>query len=128
MAYTVLPSIASFDLTEIAPGNYVHYGTHEERSPSNLGDNANIGFIVGDRCVAVIDTGGSAAVGQALHQALRRVTQLPVCYVVLTHVHPDHLFGAAAFLEDNRSSSGMRSCRERWLRAASSTPIRSNAT
>jgi len=93
--------ITSFDLTEIAPGNYVHYGTHEERSRHNLGDNANIGFIVGDRCVAVVDTGGSAAVGQALHQALRRVTQLPVCYVVLTHVHPDHLFGATAFREDN---------------------------
>jgi quinoprotein relay system zinc metallohydrolase 2 len=93
--------IANLDLTEIAPGNYVHYGTHEERSPGNLGDNANIGFIVGNRCVAVIDTGGSAAVGRALRQALRRVTQLPVCYVVLTHVHPDHLFGATAFREDN---------------------------
>src|SRR5207344_2467361 len=100
-AQTVQPPIVRFDVSEIAPGNYVHYGTHEERSPGNLGDNANVGFIVGDRCVAVIDTGGSAAVGRALRQALRRVTRLPVCYVVLTHVHPDHLFGAAAFREDN---------------------------
>jgi quinoprotein relay system zinc metallohydrolase 2 len=104
--HSVPSPTASFDLAEIAPGNYVHYGTHEERSPRNFGDNANVGFIVGDRCVAVIDTGGSAAVGQALHQALRRVTQLPVCYVVLTHVHPDHLFGAAAFLEDNAQFIG----------------------
>jgi quinoprotein relay system zinc metallohydrolase 2 len=89
-----------FAIHEIAPGNYVHYGVHEERSPSNLGDQANAGFIVGDRCVAAIDTGGSLPVGRALRAAIRRVTQLPVCYVILTHVHPDHLFGAAAFLED----------------------------
>ena len=92
---------AHFDLIQIAPGNFVHYGVHEERSARNLGDNANVGFIVGDQCVAVIDTGGSAAVGQALRQALRRVTSLPVCYVILTHVHPDHFLGASAFREDN---------------------------
>jgi quinoprotein relay system zinc metallohydrolase 2 len=90
-----------FAIEEIAPGNFVHYGTHEERSPANLGDNANVGFIVGERCVAAIDTGGSLAVGQSLRAAIRRVTPLPVCYVILTHVHPDHFFGAAAFLEDN---------------------------
>jgi len=89
-----------FAVHEIAPGNYVHYGVHEERSPANLGDQANIGFIVGERCVAVVDTGGSLPVGKALHAAIRRVTTLPVCYVILTHVHPDHVFGAAAFLED----------------------------
>jgi quinoprotein relay system zinc metallohydrolase 2 len=89
-----------FALHEIAPGNYVHYGVHEERSAGNLGDQANIGFIVGDKCVAAIDTGGSLPVGKALRAAIRRVTPLPVCYVILTHVHPDHLLGAAAFLDD----------------------------
>ena len=89
-----------FTLEEVAPGNFVHYGRHEDRSPLNLGDNANIGFIVGERCVAVIDSGGSLAVGRALRAAVARVTALPVCYVITTHVHPDHFFGAAAFLAD----------------------------
>ena len=92
---------ANFDVSEIAPGNYVHYGSFDERSPDNLGDNANIGFIVGEKCVLAVDTGGSLPVGRALRQAIRRITPLPVCYVVLTHVHPDHFFGAAALLDDH---------------------------
>lgn len=90
-------SAPTFELVEIAPGNFVHYGVHDERAPGNLGDNANIGFIVGNRCAMVIDTGGSRAVGERLRSALRRTTDRPVCYVVITHVHPDHFFGAAAF-------------------------------
>jgi len=89
-----------FALEQVAPGNYVHFGRHEDRSPLNLGDNANIGFIVGERCVLVIDSGGSLPVGRALRAAIGEVTPLPVCYVVITHVHPDHFFGAAAFRED----------------------------
>jgi quinoprotein relay system zinc metallohydrolase 2 len=92
---------AALPVEQIAPGNYVHFGRHDQRAPENLGDNANIGFVVGERCVAVIDTGGSLALGQALRAAIRQVTALPICYVIQTHVHPDHFFGAAAFREDH---------------------------
>jgi quinoprotein relay system zinc metallohydrolase 2 len=93
-------ALAHFDVSEVAPGNYVHYGSFDERSADNMGDNANIGIIVGEKCVLVVDTGGSLPVGRALRNAIRRITAAPVCYVVLTHVHPDHFFGAAAFLDD----------------------------
>ena len=48
---------SGFEIEQIAPGNYVHYGQHAARSRDNAGDNANIGFIVGERCVLVFDTG-----------------------------------------------------------------------
>jgi len=90
-----------FELSQVAPGNFVHVGSMEERSPKNMGDQGNIGFIVGDTCVAVVDPGGSLAVGKGLRAALRKVTDKPVCYVIFTHMHPDHLFGAAAFRDDD---------------------------
>jgi quinoprotein relay system zinc metallohydrolase 2 len=92
--------LRDFRIENPAPGVYVHYGEQGEMSPGNAGDIANLGFVVGARCVAVIDTGGTYAVGRALRQAIRRVTSRPVCYVINTHLHPDHVFGNAAFADD----------------------------
>lgn len=86
-------------LDELAPGVYVHTGRVEDWQPANGGDVANLGVIVGERCVAVIDSGGTPAVGAALREAIARRTPLPVCYVINTHAHPDHLLGNVAFAE-----------------------------
>ena len=91
---------AAFALENPAPGIYVHYGRQALANRANAGDIANAGFIVGTRCVAVVDTGGSYATGRALRAAIRRATPLPVCYVINTHAHPDHVFGNAAFVDD----------------------------
>lgn len=87
----------SFALREVAPGHFVHDGAHEMASRENLGDIANIGCIVGSEGVAVIDTGGGPTLGARFLEALRRVTDRPIHYVVNTHMHPDHIFGNGVF-------------------------------
>src|SRR5215469_3112540 len=88
-------------VTEIAPGVFVHGGAHEEANPANGDAIANIGFIIGADAVAVIDPGGSFEEGKALRAAIRARTGEAIRYVILTHVHPDHIFGAAAFRRDH---------------------------
>lgn len=89
-----------FNLTEVAPGNFVHLGRHVTFEDPDTDDIANIGFIVGEKCVAIVDTGGSVAVGRALRDAVRARTQAPICYVINTHSHFDHHFGNIAFRDD----------------------------
>lgn len=94
-------------MREVAPGVYVHIGALEEWGPTNAGDVGNLGFVVGERCVAVIDTGGTAEIGRALRSAVRKVTPLPVCHVINTHAHPDHVLGNEAFLLARGADSGL---------------------
>ena len=87
----------NIEFFETAPGIYLHLGKHEDMSVENLGDIANIGFIIGAESVAVIDPGGSPQVGAAMRIAIRKLTDLPISHVILTHIHPDHIFGGSAF-------------------------------
>jgi quinoprotein relay system zinc metallohydrolase 2 len=94
-------SIKPADVTEVARGVFVRHGTHALIDRSNAGGIANIGFVIGKDAVAVIDSGGSFLDGARLRAAIRQRSALPIRYVINTHVHPDHIFGNAAFLRDN---------------------------
>ena len=119
-----LPAQAAdrLEVTEIAPGIFVHQGLYELQSPENRGDMANASFVVGSEAVAVIDTLGSVVAGRDLRTAVRAATDKPIRYVINTHMHPDHVFGNAAFKEDNptfvghyKLARGLGSRAERYL-------------
>ncbi|MGH8174994.1 MAG: quinoprotein relay system zinc metallohydrolase 2 [Steroidobacter sp.] len=91
---------AALDTEEIAPGIHIRRGIDEIATAHNHDAIANVGFIVGRDCVAVTDSGGSRGDGERLRARIRQVTKLPIRYVLMSHVHPDHIFGAGAFLQD----------------------------
>ena len=98
-AYASPDNKETFNLTEISQGVYVHQGKHVDLEHVDHDDIANIGFITGDECIAVIDTGGSVTIGHALKNAIKNISSLPVCYVINTHIHFDHVLGNIAFKE-----------------------------
>ena len=108
---------AALAVEELAPGMYVHRGAQLPLDAPGHDDIANIGFIVGSRCVAVIDTGGSVRIGRALRAAVRRRTALPVCYIINTHVHVDHVLGNEAFKDDRASFVGHAALAQAMVRS-----------
>jgi len=96
----------TFNLSEPAPGVFVHRGSPLALDAPGHDDIANIGFIAGRNCVAVVDTGGSVSVGRKLRAAVAKHSSAPICYVINTHVHVDHVLGNAAFNADHPSFVG----------------------
>lgn len=93
-------TLEDFVLEDLGNGIYVHEGKHLDIDEGYTGDICNISFVVGESGVAVIDTGGSLKVGQKLRAAIQKITDKPILFVINTHVHPDHIFGNAAFTAD----------------------------
>ncbi|HUB49894.1 MAG TPA: quinoprotein relay system zinc metallohydrolase 2 [Acetobacteraceae bacterium] len=88
-------------LEEVAPGIHIRLGVTQDASAGNADAIANIGCVIGRDAVAVMDPGGSLEDGESLRRAIRQFTSLPIRYVVMSHVHPDHVFGAAAFQSEH---------------------------
>ncbi|MBZ9655576.1 quinoprotein relay system zinc metallohydrolase 2 [Phyllobacterium lublinensis] len=84
-------------VTEIDDGVFAFSGADELMRAQNRGEICNVGFIIGKEAVAAIDSGGSVAEGRALIAAIRAVSDKPIRYLINTHMHPDHIFGNAAF-------------------------------
>lgn len=84
-----------FELRPVASGVWVDV-TRPGINPSSY---ANSVIIAGDSAVLVVDTHHSAAAGDRLVRQIRRVTDLPVRWVVNSHYHGDHVWGNVSLAE-----------------------------
>jgi glyoxylase-like metal-dependent hydrolase (beta-lactamase superfamily II) len=74
----------------VAPGVYAAVGDTGRGSEGR----PNAGFVVTDSGVVVIDALASPRQGEELLRSIRSVTRQPLKWLILTHHHPDHHFGA----------------------------------
>jgi len=77
--------------------SYFLFGSIATLDKHNRGWNGNAGFVVTDAGVVVIDSLGTPLLGQRLIATIRSITEQPIKYLIITHNHPDHAYGASAF-------------------------------
>jgi glyoxylase-like metal-dependent hydrolase (beta-lactamase superfamily II) len=87
---------ATLPVYRLGEDTYFLYGNIATVDGDNRGFNGNAGFVVTSDGVVVIDALGTPRLGQRLIATVRSVTDQPIRYLVLTHNHPDHAYGAAA--------------------------------
>lgn len=82
---------------EIADGVWLVRGADEAVGFANGGAIANGVILASDAGAILYDAGPSLGFGKALAALATKVTSKPPAVVYLSHLHPDHSFGAAAF-------------------------------
>lgn len=86
-------TLPAFPVRQLAPGVYAVLGD----TGRGVEGRPNAGFVLTPAGVIVIDALASPGEGRVLMRTIRTVTPAPVRYLVLTHHHPDHTFGAIVF-------------------------------
>ncbi len=97
-------------LQEIAPNVFAYIHSHVSW------DICNSGFIVSDDGVMVIDAMMVGSMVRPYLEAIRKVTDQPIRYVINTHHHADHSFGNQFYLPTEVVSH--RGCREALMAGA----------
>lgn len=90
LAYDIRPE-------PVADGLWVVRGADAPIESANGGAIANITILATDAGAVLVDCGPSLRYGQALKRAAEALVGKPVARVYLTHLHPDHIYGAGAF-------------------------------
>ncbi len=60
---------------------------------------SNVYMIIGDDGLIIVDTTETTAAAENVLAAFRKITDLPVKTIILTHSHRDHVSGASVFAE-----------------------------
>src|SRR5215472_16725218 len=90
-------------------------GVYAAINPDGGKAGSNAGFVVGSTGVVVIDTFLTPASARDLLAEIRKVTNLPIRFVVNTHYHLDHTGGNSVFAEAGATILAHRNVRA-WLR------------
>ncbi|WP_106498349.1 alkyl sulfatase dimerization domain-containing protein [Lentibacillus sp. Marseille-P4043] len=76
----------------------------------------NVGFVITEEGVVVIDSTISRSGARAVIKEIRKLTNKPIKYLIYTHGHGDHVGGASVFKEEGATVIGHRNVNKRFDR------------
>jgi len=91
------PLTYRIDPQPVAANMWVVRGADEPIAAGNGGAIANITILKTSAGAILVDCGPSLRFGRQLKAVAEQLAGMPVVRVYLTHLHPDHIYGAAAF-------------------------------
>lgn len=97
MPLRAAPLIYRIEPRPVATGLWVVRGADEPIAASNGGAIANITILDTGAGAVLVDCGPSLRYGRQLKIVAEQLTGKPVVRVYMTHLHPDHIYGAGAF-------------------------------
>lgn len=97
--FVVGPPMPDIPAQQLSPHVWMVYAEDGFPTPQNQGMMANVVFVVTQKGVVVLDSGGSLQIGQMAIRMIRRVSDKPVVAVFNSHYHGDHWLGNHAFVE-----------------------------
>jgi cyclase len=109
LSLSALAENPDFTVKKLADGVYAAI------SPDRGKGGSNAGFVVGSNGVLVVDSFQGVAPARDLLAEIRKVTNLPIRFVVNTHYHLDHTGGNAVFADAGATIVAQRNLRG-WLR------------
>ncbi len=89
---------ATVDMSLERVSEHVYYASGEAGvATSNQGFISTAGVIITAEGVVVLDALGTPSLSVRLLEEIRKITSLPIKYVVVTHYHADHVYGLQVF-------------------------------
>ncbi|MBU0484396.1 MAG: MBL fold metallo-hydrolase [Proteobacteria bacterium] len=110
---------AANGLVKISDHVYSYLDTKGATPANSFG--ANAGIILGPNYIIVVDTLISATEAKRFIADIRKISDLPIKYVINTHYHLDHVFGNSEFAKLGATIISQESCKESMEKYAEST-------
>lgn len=82
---------------QVGPHAWAWIGPYPGPSKENNGYRMNLGFVVGKNAVAVVDSGYGPDMAEAMVTHIRKITSVPIRYVINTNSQPHRFMGNPVF-------------------------------
>jgi glyoxylase-like metal-dependent hydrolase (beta-lactamase superfamily II) len=93
------PPVKDHKPTQISKRVWLIYSPDSFPTPENKGMMCNITFVVTEKGVVILDSGGSVQIGEMALRMIKTVTPKPVVAVFNSHYHGDHWLANHAYAE-----------------------------